>query len=117
MFQCGASAISFRVLRGWYGVEGPHPLCSRGRNLGLEDVEAIAAVEGIDMIAYGHSDLSARLGVHLQQQNLSWRGVGNLPGGHRRFRHGQDLLLPGRANKAVRVGWIRRIVDARFAMR
>jgi 2-keto-3-deoxy-L-rhamnonate aldolase RhmA len=28
---------------------------------GLDNVEAIAAVEGIDMIAYGHSDLSARL--------------------------------------------------------
>jgi 2-keto-3-deoxy-L-rhamnonate aldolase RhmA len=33
---------------------------------GLENVEKIAAVEGIDMIAYGHSDLSAKLGVHLQ---------------------------------------------------
>ena len=31
---------------------------------GLENVEEIAAVEGIDMIAYGHSDLSAQLGVH-----------------------------------------------------
>ena len=33
---------------------------------GLENVDAIAAVEGIDMIAYGHSDLSAQLGIHLQ---------------------------------------------------
>ncbi len=33
---------------------------------GLENVAAIAAADGIDMIAYGHSDLSARLGVHLQ---------------------------------------------------
>jgi 2-keto-3-deoxy-L-rhamnonate aldolase RhmA len=33
---------------------------------GLENVEEIAAVEGIDMIAYGHSDLSAKLGIHLQ---------------------------------------------------
>ena len=33
---------------------------------GLKNVDAIAAVEGIDMIAYGHSDLSAKLGVHLQ---------------------------------------------------
>ena len=33
---------------------------------GLENVEKIAAVEGVDMIAYGHSDLSAKLGVHLQ---------------------------------------------------
>jgi len=32
---------------------------------GLEKVEEIAAVEGIDMIAYGHADLSAQLGVHL----------------------------------------------------
>ncbi|HVC62034.1 MAG TPA: aldolase/citrate lyase family protein [Acetobacteraceae bacterium] len=37
--------------------------------MGLENVEAIAAVEGIDMIAYGHSDLSARLGVHLQLEH------------------------------------------------
>jgi hypothetical protein len=27
--------------------------------MGLDDVEAIAVVEGIDMIAYGHSDLNA----------------------------------------------------------
>src|ERR1043166_3410549 len=33
---------------------------------GLENVEKIAAVEGIDMIAYGHSDLSGALGIHLQ---------------------------------------------------
>ena len=33
---------------------------------GLANVEKIAAVEGIDMIAYGHSDLSAKLGIHLQ---------------------------------------------------
>ena len=33
---------------------------------GLKNVEAIAAVEGIDMIAYGHSDLSGALGIHLQ---------------------------------------------------
>ncbi len=32
---------------------------------GLENVEEIAAVEGIDMTACGHSDLSAQLGVHL----------------------------------------------------
>ncbi len=33
---------------------------------GLKNVDAIAAVEGIAMIAYGHSDLSAALGIHLQ---------------------------------------------------
>ncbi len=33
---------------------------------GLANVDEIAAVEGIDMIAYGHSDLSAKLGIHLQ---------------------------------------------------
>ena len=33
---------------------------------GLKNVDAIAAVEGIDMIAYGHSDLSGALGIHLQ---------------------------------------------------
>ena len=32
----------------------------------LENVAAIVAVAGIDMIAYGHSALSPRLGVHLQ---------------------------------------------------
>src|SRR5690242_15107919 len=36
---------------------------------GLENVEKIAAVEGIDMIAYGHSDLSAKLGIHLQLEH------------------------------------------------
>ena len=36
---------------------------------GLTNVEAIAAVEGIDMIAYGHSDLSAALGIHLQLEH------------------------------------------------
>jgi 2-keto-3-deoxy-L-rhamnonate aldolase RhmA len=36
---------------------------------GLENVEEIAAVEGIDMIAYGHSDLSAQLGVHLDLEH------------------------------------------------
>ena len=40
---------------------------------GLENVEAIAAVEGIDMIAYGHSDLSARLGVHLQLEHPTFK--------------------------------------------
>jgi 2-keto-3-deoxy-L-rhamnonate aldolase RhmA len=38
-------------------------------HIGLGNVGAIAAVEGIDMIAYGHSDLSARLGVHLQLEH------------------------------------------------
>jgi 2-keto-3-deoxy-L-rhamnonate aldolase RhmA len=33
---------------------------------GLKNVDEIAAVEGIDMIAYGHSDLSGALGIHLQ---------------------------------------------------
>jgi 2-keto-3-deoxy-L-rhamnonate aldolase RhmA len=33
---------------------------------GLKNVDEIAAVDGIDMIAYGHSDLSAQLGIHLQ---------------------------------------------------
>ena len=33
---------------------------------GLENVDSIAAVDGIDMIAYGHSDLSGALGIHLQ---------------------------------------------------
>jgi len=32
-------------------------------------VDAIAAVEGIDMVAYGHSDLSAALGIHLQLEH------------------------------------------------
>jgi 2-keto-3-deoxy-L-rhamnonate aldolase RhmA len=44
-------------------------------HMGLENVEAIAAVEGIDMIAYGHSDLSARLDVHLQLEHPIFRGA------------------------------------------
>lgn len=36
---------------------------------GLQNVDAIAAVEGIDMVAYGHSDLSAALGIHLQLEH------------------------------------------------
>lgn len=42
---------------------------------GLENVEAIAAVEGIDMIAYGHSDLSAALGVHLQLEHPRFKAA------------------------------------------
>ncbi|GEM_PF-5300768 len=38
-------------------------------HMGLENVEAIAAVEGIDTIAYGHSDLNAWLGVHLRLEH------------------------------------------------
>ncbi len=40
---------------------------------GLENVEVIAAVEGIDMIAYGHSDPGARLGVHLQLEHPTFK--------------------------------------------
>jgi 2-keto-3-deoxy-L-rhamnonate aldolase RhmA len=42
---------------------------------GLENVDAIAAVEGIDMIAYGHSDLSAKLGIHLQLDHPRFKEV------------------------------------------
>ena len=42
---------------------------------GLENVEAIAAVEGIDMIAYGHSDLSAQLGVHLDLEHPKFKAA------------------------------------------
>jgi 2-keto-3-deoxy-L-rhamnonate aldolase RhmA len=42
---------------------------------GLENVEAIAATDGIDMIAYGHSDLSARLGVHLQLDHPTFKAA------------------------------------------
>jgi hypothetical protein len=44
-------------------------------HMGLENVEAIAAVVGIDMIAYGHSDLSARLGVHLQLEHKTFKAA------------------------------------------
>jgi len=43
---------------------------------GLENVEKIAAVEGIDMIAYGHSDLSAQLGVHLDLEHPKFKAAG-----------------------------------------
>src|SRR5262249_7065993 len=39
------------------------------------NAEAIAAVEGIDMIAYGHADLSARLGVHLQLEHPTFKAA------------------------------------------
>lgn len=42
---------------------------------GLDNVEAVAAVEGIDMIAYGHSDLSAQLGVHLQLEHPTFEAA------------------------------------------
>src|SRR5216683_1537337 len=42
---------------------------------GLENVEEIAAVEGIDMIAYGHSDLSAQLGVHLNLEHPTFKAA------------------------------------------
>lgn len=42
---------------------------------GLENVDEIAAVEGIDMIAYGHSDLSAALGVHLQLEHPRFKAA------------------------------------------
>lgn len=42
---------------------------------GLANVDEIAAVEGIDMIAYGHSDLSARLGIHLQLDHPRFKAV------------------------------------------
>jgi 2-keto-3-deoxy-L-rhamnonate aldolase RhmA len=41
----------------------------------LENVEEIAAVEGIDMIAYGHSDLSAQLGVHLNLEHPTFKAA------------------------------------------
>ena len=42
---------------------------------GAFDLEAIAAVAGIDMIAYGHSDLSARLGVDLQLGHKTFKAA------------------------------------------
>jgi hypothetical protein len=49
---------------------GQHPEAAQAlRAYGLENVEAITAVEGIDMTAYSHSDLSAPLGVHLQLEH------------------------------------------------
>ena len=42
---------------------------------GLQNVDAIAAVDGIDMIAYGHSDLSAKLGIHLELDHPRFKAV------------------------------------------
>src|ERR1700732_1877710 len=42
---------------------------------GLENVEESAAVEGVDMIAYGHSDLSAQLGVHLDLEHPTFKAA------------------------------------------
>src|SRR5215472_15544499 len=54
--------------------------CTAGRPLsesleGLENVEKIAAVEGIDMIAYRHSDLRAQLGVHLDLEHPKFKAA------------------------------------------
>jgi len=43
--------------------------------MGLENIEAIAVVDGIDLIAYGRSDLSARLGVHLQLEHPTFKAT------------------------------------------
>jgi 2-keto-3-deoxy-L-rhamnonate aldolase RhmA len=50
-------------------------LHKRAAHMGMENAEAIAAVDGIDMIAYGHSDLSARPGVHLQLEHPTFRAT------------------------------------------
>src|SRR5437588_7432981 len=42
---------------------------------GLENVEKIAAVEGMDMTADGHSDLSAQLGVHLDLDHPKFKAA------------------------------------------
>jgi 2-keto-3-deoxy-L-rhamnonate aldolase RhmA len=42
---------------------------------GLKNVDAIAAVEGIDMLAYGHSDLSGAPGIHLQLDHPRFKDV------------------------------------------
>jgi 2-keto-3-deoxy-L-rhamnonate aldolase RhmA len=52
-----------------------HPFPSIESLEGLANVEAIAAVEGIDMLAYGHSDLSAALGIHLQLDHPRFKEV------------------------------------------
>ena len=52
-----------------------HRLCVDCLLKGLENVEAIAVVDGIDMIAYGHSDLSARLGIHLQLEHPTFKAA------------------------------------------
>jgi hypothetical protein len=67
-------------------------------HIDLEHVMAIAAVGGVDMIADGHSDLSARLGAHLHLEHPTFRvGVSriaetstrtrNLPEGLQKSRH------------------------------
>mgnify|MGYP003349292084 CR=1 FL=1 len=52
-------------------------LRERSMTTGMEHGIAIphAAVDGIDMIAYGHSDLSARLGVHLQLEHPTFKAA------------------------------------------
>jgi 2-keto-3-deoxy-L-rhamnonate aldolase RhmA len=43
--------------------------------LGVENVDAIAAIDGIDMVSVGFSDLSARMGIHLQLQDPRFKEV------------------------------------------
>jgi 4-hydroxy-2-oxoheptanedioate aldolase len=49
--------------------------CMIDHEHGASDLEAIAAWEGIDMIACGHSDLSARLCVHLQLEHPTFKAA------------------------------------------
>src|SRR5690349_1306018 len=74
---------------------------------GLENVEEIAAVEGIDMIAYGHSDLSAQLGVHLDLEHPKFKppGGGSRPHATRPASPRGDRRRPkGRTRNYCRLG-------------
>ena len=43
--------------------------------LGVENVDAIAAIEGIDIISIGHQDLTNRMGIHMQLDHPRFREV------------------------------------------
>jgi 2-keto-3-deoxy-L-rhamnonate aldolase RhmA len=49
----------------------------------LADVEAIAAAEGVDMVGYGHPDLSARFGVYLLLEHPIQGGRADRGAAHR----------------------------------
>jgi 2-keto-3-deoxy-L-rhamnonate aldolase RhmA len=43
--------------------------------VGVENLDAIAAVDGIDVISIGHSDLTARMGIHMQLEHPRFKEV------------------------------------------
>jgi 2-keto-3-deoxy-L-rhamnonate aldolase RhmA len=75
--------------------------------MGLENVQAIAAVEGIDMIEYGHSDVNARLCVHLQLEHPTFkaavRQIAKACNGHGKLARGSTETEASRSTSRLGV--------------